>query len=52
MTTSNELGGSGRAASSFPRAFFEDWMLQLVLVAGVVAAMIQGVLSLSGAALG
>jgi hypothetical protein len=32
--------------------FFEDWMLQLVLVAGVVAALIQGVLSLNGGTLG
>ncbi len=32
--------------------FFEDWMLELVLVAGVVVALIQCVLSLNGPTLG
>jgi hypothetical protein len=32
--------------------FFEDWMLELVLVAGVAAAAIQCVLSLNGGTLG
>jgi hypothetical protein len=50
MTTATGSNGMRQASASRITHFndmFEDWMLQLVLVAGVVAAMIQGVLSLS-----
>jgi hypothetical protein len=50
MTNSND--SASRRARKFPQALFEDWLLQLVLVAGTVAAMIQGVMSLGGAGLG
>jgi hypothetical protein len=53
----NPTAFTAKPESATPRstrsaAIFEDWMLELVLVAGAVAAMIQGVLSLNGSMLG
>jgi hypothetical protein len=51
MNTATALRNEGPRRAPRARAFFEDWMLQLVLVIAVVAALIDCALSLNGSSL-
>jgi hypothetical protein len=52
MNTANSFRNEpAYTAPRAKRAFFEDWMLQLVLVIAVVAALVDCALSLNGSSL-